>query len=105
MSDAEDQARVDGSLARHFQRRFHTPDHPDQGFYRAVAAILGVGLLSLAVGLVVVMAPSVTVPGPFLLRLGAGVLVGPLFMVFGLAALIQRWRQGPQAPGRHARDD
>jgi hypothetical protein len=104
VSDAEEEPGVSGWLDRHFRRWFHTPDHPDRGFYRAVAAIFGLGLFSSAVGLAAVVAPSGDVPDVSQLRLGAGLLVGPMFMVFGLAALVRRWRQGPQPPGRHTQD-
>lgn len=104
VTGARDETGVYGWFARLFRRLLHTPDHPDRGFYRAVGVMFGVGLVSMAVGLWAVMDPPAVGSTRSLFRLGAGIAIGPMFMVFAVGALVHRWWQGPQAPGRHTHD-
>ena len=105
VTGAREETGVYGWFARLFRRLFHTPDHPDRGFYRAIGAMFGIGLFSLAVGIWAVMNPHT--PGltsRSIMRLGVGVIIGPIFMVCALGALVHRWWQGPETPGRHTQD-
>ena len=104
MTATREETGVYGWFARLFRRLFHTPDHPDRGFYRAVAAILCIGVISLGLGLWAVMDPQSVGPTRTALRLAAGIFFGPLFIVIGLGAIVRRWRQGPQPRGRHTQD-
>ena len=104
VSGARDESGAYGWFARLFRRLFHTPEDPDRGFYRAVGVMFAVGLFSLAVGMWAVLDPVAPVLTRPWLRLGAGILIGPMFMAFAVGALLRRWRQGPQAPGRHTQD-
>lgn len=83
MTDARDETGVHGWFARLFRRSFHTPDHPDTGFFRAVAVMFALGIASLAVGLGALMDPHAVGPASPL-RLGTGIVIGPMFLVFGV---------------------
>jgi hypothetical protein len=79
------------------------PSNPDRGFFIAVGVVLGLGVLTLGVGIWAVVQPYSPWLAPAVWRLGAGIFVGPMFILFALAALVRRWKQGPQEPGRHTR--
>lgn len=86
------------------RRLFHTPAHPDRGLYGAVAVMFCLGLVALAAGLLgVVYLPNGDFPRTSL-RLGAGLIVGPGFMFAASGALVRRWWNGLQEPGRHTLD-
>ena len=103
VTSVRDEAGARGQVARLFRRLFHTPEHPDRGFYRAVAVVAGLGLLWSAVGAwAVLQASAWSTQG--LVRLGAGLVLGPLVVLVALRALVRRWWQGPPPPGRHTQD-
>lgn len=75
----------------------------ERGLFIAIGAVVLLGALAFGIGMWAVLQPGSDLFGPGQVRLGAGLLGGPVLIGLAIAELILRRRQGPQEPGRHTR--